>query len=505
MRIEEEYDVVVIGGGATGVAVARDCAMRGLKTLLLEKEDFAYGTTGRCSGLLHGGPRYLMSEPEIVEASCRESGVVQRIASSIVFRVPFLLLVFKGDRYGLDLLDAYFREYDRYSRARGGEPHTVLSRGEVLEANPLVSREVEGAIGFDEFGVDVFRLTLLTALSAEKHGASLMTHCEVVEIGDGRVKFYDKLRREIFEVRCELAVNAAGPWAPQVAELAGARVELRLTRGTHLIYPRQLFTTAIATSAIDGREVMLIPHQSSMLLGTTDEDHYASPDEAYPTSDEVMYLLQAAYRAIPALREVKPIRAMAGVRPLLPEWGRREEDVTRSFRIIDHEELGEANLISVVGGKMVLHRLMAEEATDLICRKLGVREKCRTHIEPVDRGVSWKAEPEPRSESYCCECERILASGVREAAREHARTLVDVRRRTRIGMGMCQGVSCSYRAALALAGELKLRPKEALRQLRELLEERWRGRKPIAELSGHELTELAHGVYSCLAALEVYA
>jgi len=505
VKVEEKYDVVVIGGGATGAAVARDCAMRGLKTLLLEKEDFAYGTTGRCSGLLHGGPRYLLTEPEIVEASCKESGVIQRIASSLVFRVPFLLLVFKGDKYGIDLLDAYFREYDRYSRARGGRPHTVLGRREVLEANPLVSREVEGAIGFDEFGVDVFRLTLLTALSAEKHGAKLMTHCEVVDIGSSRVRFYDKVRGRLLEARFEVAVNAAGPWAPQVAKLAGARVELRLTRGTHLIYPRQLFTTAIAMQAIDGREVMLIPHQSSMLLGTTDEDHYASPDEAYPTRDEVMYLLQAAYRAVPALREVKPVRAMAGVRPLLPEWGKREEDVTRGFRVIDHEELGEASLISVVGGKMVLHRLMAEEATDLICRKLGAREKCRTHLEAIDGELSWRAEPTPRSESYCCECERVLASGVKEAVREHARTLVDVRRRTRIGMGLCQGVSCSYKAALTLAGELKLSPREALRQLRELLEERWRGRWPIAEVSSHELTELAHGVYSCLAALEVYA
>src|SRR3989338_8527563 len=176
---ERRYDVIVIGGGVNGTGLARDCALRGFKTLLVEKSDFGGGTTGASSCLIHGGARYLLYDVHTTKVACLDSGYIQKIAPHLLFRIPFLYLVFKGEKPHVDLLETFFEVYDRYSSLRNGKRHTRLSREEVLELEPGIVPHVSGAISFDEWAIDPYRLCVLNALSAKEASADIHNHEEV--------------------------------------------------------------------------------------------------------------------------------------------------------------------------------------------------------------------------------------------------------------------------------------------------------------------------------------
>ncbi|HSR24935.1 MAG TPA: FAD-dependent oxidoreductase [Candidatus Eisenbacteria bacterium] len=334
------HDAIVIGGGVTGAGVARDLALRGVSVLLLEKGDWGGGASGASSWLVHGGPRYLASDPEMARLSCEDAGRLVRIARHMVHRCVMLVPVLPGDRLGIERLETAMEVYDRLQPLKEARPHLRLSGAEARRLEPGLSPAVAAAVTLEEWGVDPHRLAWANVLDAMRSGAHALNHTAVEAIlHDGgnvagvRCRAPDGRR---VDARARVVVNAAGPWAPAVAAMAGAQVRLRPAKGVHVVYDRRISNFAITAEAVDGRELALVPHGGATLLGTTDDDHYGDLDALDVLPDEVDYLLQAAERVFPTIREHRPVRATAGVRPTLFAWRPSEDDLSRRFAVLDH-------------------------------------------------------------------------------------------------------------------------------------------------------------------------
>lgn len=520
----EEFDVIVIGGGINGTGIARDCAMRGLKTLLVEKNDFGSGTSGASSGMIHGGARYMLHDTSTTKKSCLDSGYIQKIASHLIFRIPFIIPVLKSRKNNktyLNGLDLYFEAYDSFAELKGGKPHTRLTANQALRIEPGLNREIIGAVTMDEWGIDANRLCLLNAISAKENGAEVKNHHEVLDFLMKNntvtgIKVKDMISGEYKNYFGKIVVNASGPWIQKLSKKARTEVKIRPGKGVHLFLDRRFSNYAVITEAIDGRQIFIIPHESTSMIGTTDDDFYGDPDAQFVTEDEVEYLLEGIERVIPEIRKARLISTISGIRVTLFEWGKYEDDLSRDHRIYDHEMVeGIKNLISVAGGKLASYRLMSEEATDLICNKLKVNEKCKTHLVPLPGGDSISdvfeiakrySIPIPLTrkllsrygsnihhlmdyanqieggKNLLCICSSVIVAEVIYAVREEmACNLSDIMKRTKLGNGACQGMRCIERAAWIMGKELKLNIDEIDNMIEDFVIERWRWRAPVVK------------------------
>lgn len=517
-------DCVVVGGGVNGAGAFRDLAMRGLRVALFEKGDFGGGTSGASSGMIHGGLRYLLTEPGVTKLSCRDSGAIRRTASHLIFRIPFLLPVLESARLARGLLfgaDAMLFGYDLYARLKGGVGHMLFGREELLRIEPDLSPGVIGGVSFDEWGIEVHRLCWLLARSGEEHGGKAHNHARVsglrrVDPGGGAEPFFEVEvdrspggGRETVEARC--VVNAAGPWGPLVAGLAGASYRLRPAKGVHLVLDRRISNYAIVASAVDGREVFLEPWENVTLVGTTDDDYYGDLDDVPVTFDEVRYLTESMASVFPAVREARVISTWAGIRPTLYEYGTSEDKLTREHAVHDHASQGLPGLWSVAGGKLASFRLMSEEAADAVCAFLGVERRSTTaevplpgseeEIDVPSLGVHWSVEPAvlrrmcsrhgarvreilvgmlrvPGSRGAVCACEPVTGAEIAYSiAQEKVRTLDDLSRRTRFGTGPCGGGRCALRAAAILGRHLGWDGAAIREAAREFLDRQYRKRR----------------------------
>src|SRR5438477_214261 len=345
----------------------------------------------------HGGIALGMDRP--AKLACLDSGYIQRIAPHLLFHIPFLYPVSPkkpgepslADRALLYGAECYFEAYDKYQPLKNGKPHTRLTDEELHELEPGIVSGTLGAVTMDEYGIDPFRLCALNARSAAAHGATIRNHTVVTrllregaavvgaEIEDARTGAREK-------VRARAVLNAGGPWAPKIAALAGVAVRIRPGKGVHLTLDRRLSNYGIICKAVDGRDVFVMPHEDSSIIGTTDDDFYGDPDELTVTQDEVEYLLQAVEHTFPSVRSARVLRAWAGVRPTLFAYGPLEDALSRDHHIYDHEEDGAPGFYSIVGGKLASFRAMAQEAVDLIAHKAGNSQPCRTHEVPLPGG-----------------------------------------------------------------------------------------------------------------------
>lgn len=499
---EASFDVVVVGGGVNGTGIARDFALRGLKVALVEKQDLAVGASGNSSGMIHGGPRYLLKTPEVTISSCLDSGYIQKIAPHMLFRVPFLMPVLPEERGAeLKLLtyDGFFRAYDRYQDLKRSHPHLCFGKDEVRALEPGLVPAV-GAITFDEWGLDGVRLCVANALHAEQLGAAIFVGYRAVGLvadsgGKARGLELEGPDGQLRTLSARAIVNATGAWTGKTAELFGIPdegIRVRPGKGIHVYLDRRLSNFAIVTNAIDGRQVFLLPWQNMSVLGTTDDDYYGDLDDVVATVDEVRYLYQAIERVFPLVRAARPIGTWAGLRPTLYAWGVPEDALSRDHRTVDHERYGRAGLFSMVGGKLASYRLFAEETADIVCRWLGTKAPCRTHLVPLPGGEETVppgklqelsgidalterrliarhgsralplAEDMKRgalSSEVVCPCEPVTEAEIRATVRhEWARSVDDVARRTRLGLGPCGGKLCARRAGEIVAEELGLTP-----------------------------------------------
>ena len=514
-RPEVDVDVVVIGGGVNGVGVARDASMRGLSVALFERNDLAFGASGNSSGMIHGGLRYLTYDPQVTESSCRDSGHIQTIAPHLLFRIPFLVPV-ESRRYAkvlFELMDGFFEAYDGYQPLKHGKPHSRLDADEVRKLEPGIAGDLVGAMTFDEWGIDGARLCTENAVDAIERGAKVFTGCTVEQIerrdDTGEVigvRYRDRKTGAHARMKTSVVVNATGAWAPITAALGGlppARARVRPGKGIHIVFDRRLTNYAIAARTIDGRQIFLEPWQNMTIVGTTDDDYYGDLDDVRSTSEEVRYLMQGVARVFPQIHTARAIGTYAAVRPSLYAFGPTEDRLSRDHKILDHTRDGAPGLYSMVGGKLASYRLFAEEMTDVLSELFGRGVPCATHTSPLPGGdavcdaielatrleidavaarrlvyrhgsraerIAERMQQRPREAVTVCACEPVLEAEVRYAVKhELARTVADVSRRTRLGLGACGGMRCAARCGQIVAEEQGLSPREGLRQASSFL------------------------------------
>jgi glycerol-3-phosphate dehydrogenase len=404
----ESFDVLVIGGGINGTGVAREAALRGLRTVLVEKGDFANGTSSRSSKLVHGGFRYLETGDFalVFEASRERDLLRRRLAPHLVTPLRFFFPVYRENPMPLWKLRVGLALYDVLAVFRNIERHRGVGRGGRADVEPQLRDEgfLGGALYYDCFTDDA-RLVLENALGAEEAGAICLNYAAVETfekdtagfLGGARVRDLDG-DTGVVHLRARTIVNAAGPWLDRLRTLddRDARPVLRPTKGVHLVVPRDRIgnRNAVVLHAVrDGRIFFVIPWGDHTIVGTTDTDYSGSPDAVRAEAEDVDYLLESLNFYFPAARltERDVVSTFAGLRPLVA--GTRPEAPSEVSR---EDELFESpsGLISLGGGKLTTYRRVAVKVIDRVARQLrerfGMRVRSRSGTEslPLPGGLA---------------------------------------------------------------------------------------------------------------------
>jgi glycerol-3-phosphate dehydrogenase len=384
-------DVLVIGGGITGCAVARDAAARGLAVLLVEKNDLAAGTSGRSTKLLHGGLRYLEhGHLRLVREALREREITARLAPALARPLHFVVPVRPGVFPGRFVARAGVAIYDRLAGRNTLERGNSISADEVAAMAPALSPGWTGGVGFADRQTDDARLTVAIARDAQHRGASVelgVTVTAMVRNGYGyRVSCRDEDGRES-QVDARCVVNAAGPWSDRVRALAGrTRPILRTSRGAHLVFQGlELGAALLLPGERPRHRLFAIPWRGAVLFGTTDIPDAADPGRELAEAEDLRLLFHEARRLFPGagLARRHILSAFTGVRPLL----RLKNDTLASSR--EHRVLDEDGLVTIAGGKLTTWRTMASQTVDAVARRLGLRVASpeRLLVEPLPGGA----------------------------------------------------------------------------------------------------------------------
>ena len=365
-------DLLVIGGGIVGAGVARDAALRGLRVGLVDRHDFAFGTSSRSSRLLHGGIRYLaQGEIGLVREASLEKRVLHRIAPHLVWPLAFVFPTYRGSGWPHWQMRIGVKLYDLLCSGRNFGASTGLSRAEVTRLLPdLQTDGLTGAVRYFDGLTNDARLVLDTLRSAAAAGARLANYTRFLdarrEDGGWRAEMKDELTGETFAVRTRVMINATGPWADK---LPHSGIRLRCTKGIHLVFDHTRLPVPDAVVITEGPRILfVIPWGERVIVGTTDTDYYDSPDEVPVNAADVGYVLAAANKYFPGVRLEAPdiVSSWAGVRPLLEDPDGKPSDISRSHLI----QQTKAGWWDVAGGKLTTYRLMAEQTVDQVVREL---------------------------------------------------------------------------------------------------------------------------------------
>ena len=430
--LDGAYDVVVVGGGMAGAGVARDLALRGVSVALVEKGDFASGTTAYSSKLIHGGLRYLeLLDFGLVRESLRERETLSRLAPHLVRPLAFLVPIYRESSRSLVKVRVGLKLYDWLTPGHGRERYRVLPAIDALSLEPAIrAQDLRGAgYYFDDLLVYPERLCLENVLSAHRHGARVFNYAQVEEVArDARgeiagVRVRDLLSDRVARLHARIVVNATGPWVDDLRALAGVdergKRVLRRTKGIHCLLPR-LTERAVYHSTADDRMIFVIPWREFSLVGTTDTDFEGDLDRLHATRDEVEYLLGEVRRVLPDPRVAVEHVAYtyAGVRPLSFEEGRRESAVSRAHRIVAEER---GRFLSITGTKLTCFRSLAEALGDRVVRALGRKAPGRTGRLTLDGADEEVGRVEARA--WMDVSAEVAASGL---PRETLETLVTI-------------------------------------------------------------------------------
>ncbi len=389
------FDLIIIGGGIIGTGVARDAALRGLRTLLVEKEDFAYGTTSRSTRLIHGGLRYLrMLDFKLVRQDLREREILLKIAPHLVHRLEFIIPLLRSEPYYRFVLPVGLRLYNALSMGTSLPACHRLSPPEALQREPSLA-ETGGLTGafiyYDCQAEYTERLCIENALDAVSKGARVLNHAVMTDIiikggSVSGIRVKDTLTGEEYTANGRIVLNAGGPWADLVWQKLGSRrpYHIRKTKGIHLLTDKLSNHALVLFARSDGRLFFIVPWLDYSLIGTTDTDYSGDLDELYAGKSDVAYLVSAMRHYFPGFREDRIHYTQAGIRPLVPRGHKAESNTSRAHRLIDHERQdGIKGIVSVLGGKNTAYRGIAEEAVDLVCQKLGVKVASSTAHTPL--------------------------------------------------------------------------------------------------------------------------
>ena len=524
----QEYDVIIIGGGITGAGTARDCALRGLKVLLVERYDFTHGATGRNHGLLHSGARYAVTDQESATECIGENMILRQIALHCIEETDGLFVTLPDDDldYQATFVDACLR---------AGINAEIIDPSEARVLEPSVNPTIIGAVRVPDASIDPFTLTTANLIDARRHGALALTYHEVIDlivenacvIG---VRLRNNLTGEISEAFAPVTVNAAGIWGTLVAKKAGVIINMFPAKGSLLIFSHRVNNMVINRCRKPANGDILVPDKIVSMLGTTsDRVPLTEIDNMRVTPEEVEILLKEGVHLVPALARTRILRAYAGVRPLVAsDDDPSGRSISRGIVCLDHKERdGMDGFITITGGKLMTYRLMAERATDLVCKKIDKVGACTTAILPLPgsdektpkrRGnlhaVTMKAalerhgsmtkeikEKNTEDKAMVCECEHASVAEMKYAIEKlHVNNLTNLRRRTRMGMGSCQGKLCACRAALLLCKAGGNAP-ATLDDLASFMNERWKGMRPVAWGSTLSEAQLTTTIYEGLCGL----
>jgi glycerol-3-phosphate dehydrogenase len=390
----EPVELLVIGGGVTGAGIARDAAMRGIRTVLVDMGDFGSGTSSRSSRLVHGGLRYLEhGHLRLVFEACRERRILLKIAPHLVWPRSFLFPIHKGARVSAWRLEA--------GLFRNVRVHRMLSKRALLQAEPgLRAQDLQAGARYHDAQCDDARLALANVRDAHRYGALVANYAKVDHLdsaggGVGGARITDLVSGESLLARALVVVNAAGPWSDDIREPDG-RALLHRTKGTHIVIPRQRLGNHEAitfTSPIDGRVMFVVPWGTLSYIGTTETELDNPPETVRATADDVVYVLRSVNALFPEARLTPEdvLATWAGVRPLVRQLDREDPTaVSREHLVVESDN----GLLSIVGGKLTTYRSMAAEVVDRVGQVLHERDG-----RPVPRRAPTDREPLPGGEA----------------------------------------------------------------------------------------------------------
>ncbi|KKM10966.1 hypothetical protein SY88_10945 [Clostridiales bacterium PH28_bin88] len=494
-----ETFVVVIGGGVTGTGVLRDLALRGIPAVLLEAGDLATGSSCRFHGLLHSGARYAVSDPDAARECAEENAILRKIAPFCIEETGGYFVLLPQDDPG------YCADWVRACHQAGIFPQEV-DRQSALTDEPLLNPEARRVFRVPDASVDGFLLAQSNATDAVIHGAQVRTYTKVTGILREGNRVTGVAARSLLTGdeeywASEWVINAAGAWSAEVARMAGLSLELTPDKGSLLVFNHRLTSKVVNRCRYPADGDILVPHGPVSIFGTTSMAA-GSPEDLEPDYWEVVQLMAKAREIIPSLDGARVLRAFAGVRPLLGGEGGEAagpgRGLSRNFSVINHrQEDNVEGFISVFGGKLTTYRLMAQQAVDLLCSITGNKETCRTALLPLPRGESRAGDgcADPCAAMAVCECERASRGALEALDGAKIHTLDDLRRRLRLGMGPCQGMTCGFRAAGLLEATGTWTAERASRELAAFIQNRWKGSRHT--LWGHQVRqfELTRGIY----------
>lgn len=516
-----ETTVVVIGGGATGMGTLRDLSMRGVPAILVEQGGIAHGTSSRFHGLLHSGARYVVNDPESARECIEENMILRKIGKGCVEETEGFFVLTPED-------DPSFVPKWQEGCKKAGIDAVEIPVDEALRLEPNLAPDIKQCFRVPDSSVDGFRLVLHNRMSAEKYGGKALLYHEVTGIKqrNGKVigvTVLDRMASKTIEIRCRYIINASGSWAGLITRMAGLDAAITPDRGTLVAFNHR-FTSRIVNrlhASSDGD--IFVPHGSITILGTTSVPT-DRPDDTVAPYSEVAKLLDLGKPLFPDVHQYRILRAFAGTRPLYTPGGASGRKATRNFSVVDHSTQGLDGMVSIFGGKLTTYRLMAERVCDDVCKRLGVKTPCRTADEPLvtppNPAMLKKAEKyfpvhalslmaarlgddlpdvlkaaEVAAEKrdgcdlahitdFCgnpllCECEMVSLVEIERVAKDPSTySLTDIRLRTRLGMGTCQGAFCSLRTIGSLVEHgihLEFAPTDSVCRF---MQERWKGARP---------------------------
>lgn len=391
------FDVLVIGGGITGAGIALDAASRGLKVALVEKGDFASGTSSKSTKLIHGGLRYLKQfDFWLVKEVGSERAIVHKLAPHLVIPEKMLLPLIENGSYGKWLTSIGLKVYDILAQVSGDDKRKMVEKKEALKLEPLLPKKIlKGAGYYAEYRTDDARLTLENIKTSLTFGATALNYVEVTDFLYEEEKICgieakDHVTGDTLQIKSTYVISAAGPWVDKLRSLNNSLQgkRLHLTKGVHLVFPHEKLPVkqSVYFDVPDGRMIFAIPRGKVTYVGTTDTNYLDDKDKVTTDLADAIYLISAVNNMFPGISlEMEDIESSwAGLRPLIHEEGKSASELSRKDEIFTSE----TGLISMAGGKLTGYRKMAERVVNQVAKKLAEahgREipACKTETIPL--------------------------------------------------------------------------------------------------------------------------
>ncbi|MCE7794225.1 anaerobic glycerol-3-phosphate dehydrogenase subunit A [Salipaludibacillus sp. CUR1] len=522
MREKFETEVVIIGGGMTGTGLLRDLALRGIKTILVEQFDLGHGTSTRNHGLLHSGGRYAVKDKEAAIECYRENIILKKTVPGSIEHTGGLFVKIPEDP------DDYVNKWVNLCKETG-IPVEEVSLEEAFRQEPYLNKRAEAVYRVPDASVDPFTMLTDVAADALNRGAGLLTYHTVsrIETKNAEVSYIvarDRYTGVEKEIHAPIIVNASGPWGAEIAKLAQIPLKVINNKGMLTVLNHRINKQVINRLRMPGDADIFVPAHDVTIFGTTGRN-VEKPDDTSLEREEFEQMVEEGKALVPNLPDIRSIRAFSGSRPLFEEEGEKDlsgRNVTRGMALLDHEKReGLKGFITITGGKLTTFRYMAEKTADLICEKIGLHQGCLTHEIAVpprqskeflkhpslpalakQKLCSWAGINSSQIHSnleednrVVCECEQVTWAEIQVYLNQSNHfNLEDLRRRTRLGMGPCQGSYCYHRtAALAVEKEATSR-KEAAEALTDGMDKRKKGMNVVADGATDRQLKMMEGV-----------